>query len=95
MLLSCNIIRSSNSYDRFVRESIVHASRQIVSGSLYRAEVKMVVTDCRNNDDNTNKGIDECPASDSGAFRMCKFSIWSQPWKPVKIQITRSDCTIN
>ncbi|XP_057306986.1 cystatin-C-like [Hydractinia symbiolongicarpus] len=72
---------------RLVAESIVRASRQVVSGTLYRVEIRMVSSVCKNTDANSNKKITDCPADNSGVSRRCKFTIWSRPWVNEKKQI--------
>lgn len=77
---------------RLVQTEIVSASRQVVSGTLYRVIVKMEESTCKNTDLNNKKGVAACP-SRNGLSQTCKFTILSRPWlkefgKDLKITAT-------
>jgi len=63
-----------------VASHIIKASKQVVSGILYRVHVNMEESVCRNVNSNNNKGIEDCPSKGSSAGPVCVFSIWSRPW---------------
>ena len=80
---------------RFVREEIKRASKQIVAGTMYRISVNMVKTSCKNNDENSNKKIEDCPSNANCFPTLCKFTVWSKLGnKPVamRIVVTEMEC---
>lgn len=63
---------------RLVASRIIKASKQVVSGTLYRIHVNMDVSACKNVESNMNKGLESCDSKGPGP--VCVFTIWSRPW---------------
>ena len=67
-------------YCRVVRHSITKAQKQIVAGTMYYAEVKMVESTCKNIEENDGKSIKECPANEKAIPTTCMIQVWSRQW---------------
>lgn len=65
---------------RLLGTHVISASKQVVSGILYRVNVSMAESDCLNTEENKNKKFGECAIKQNGATKECKFTLWSRPW---------------
>lgn len=77
----------------------LEASSQVVQGTLYRANVKLAPSKCKNDLNETREGIDACGVDflNPGVLReekCCDFEIWSRPWLPGKdrLLIQKAEC---
>merc|ERR1739838_807010 len=78
---------------RTVRHSIVKATKQVVSGMLYRVMIRMVESTCDNEPENDGKTIKECPAAEGAMLTTCVISMWSRPWiKDASKFIVKTKC---
>eukprot|EP00111_Clytia_hemisphaerica_P001633 TCONS_00004643-protein len=71
--------RKENDY-RLVRTETIKASKQVVTGVLYRVHVTMEESVCQNVEGNKYKGLTDCPTKGNGQNKDCVFTIWSRPW---------------
>ncbi|XP_057656978.1 uncharacterized protein LOC130894281 isoform X3 [Diorhabda carinulata] len=71
--------QSSSHTNKYKILDVIEASRQVVSGSLYRIKAHVTVSDCE-------KGKDTDPATcgvlKDAPIKECHFKIWDQPWLP-------------
>ncbi|XP_056639424.1 uncharacterized protein LOC130446921 isoform X3 [Diorhabda sublineata] len=71
--------QSSSHTNKYKILDVIEASRQVVSGSLYRIKAHVTVSDCE-------KGKDADPATcgvlKDAPIKECHFKIWDQPWLP-------------
>ena len=65
-----------------VRHSILSATKQVVAGFLYRVQVHMVESECKNTKENEGKLIGDCPAKARGSIATCQIKLWSRSWMP-------------
>lgn len=83
--LSCNIMLTTLTLILFplyrvVRHSIIKAQRQIVAGTMYYVEVKMVKSTYKNIEENDGKTIKKCPANEKAVPFTCVIKVWSRQW---------------
>lgn len=97
MLLSCNDNMMKFFFNiRVAAEKIRSVQAQVVAGILYRVEVAVVSTQCRNSAENANKKLEDCPMIGDGNRHYCTFKLLSQPWiKEEPLQVLRRDCTVD
>merc|ERR1712243_85421 len=71
---------------RLVRHSILKGTGQLVAGMLYKVQVKMVESTCKNIEENEGKGIERCPAKGSTVVKKCTVSLWHRAWMPIPLR---------
>lgn len=69
----------SKTFSRLVPTKILSASKQVVTGMIYRVNIKMEESTCKNTEWNKNKNVVDCPSRNT-VSQTCKFTIWSRPW---------------
>ncbi|XP_054011367.1 uncharacterized protein LOC128894013 [Hylaeus anthracinus] len=68
---------------------IVEASKQVVSGYLYKIKVKLGTSTCP-------KGSkDNCQLQEGSEIKECLFTVWSQPWKDNGSPEITINCDLN
>lgn len=75
----------SSSDDKLKVAEIVSASKQVVSGLLYRLRVKFIATTCSKNSADAAENCTELEGADP---QVCNVKIWDQPWLPNGRQYT-------
>ncbi|XP_047140968.1 cystatin-1-like [Hydra vulgaris] len=66
---------------RQVREKIINATSQIVAGTQYEVNIKVVESVCENLPINSNlMTTKECPVKEKPEAKVCKVSIWYRPF---------------
>ena len=63
----------------------IQATSQVVQGNIYRVQVSIAKSVCRNDEKHKLSRIDKCPVKSLapggvGESRCCRFVIWSRPW---------------
>ncbi|XP_041353230.1 cathepsin F-like [Gigantopelta aegis] len=82
----------SNSLFRSVVKTVSHVHRQIVAGVKFVFTMNMVETSCRNNNQNTAKGLSECPATNGGMNQHCQVEVLYQAWMTPHYTLLKDHC---
>ncbi|KAK6177248.1 hypothetical protein SNE40_015383 [Patella caerulea] len=72
--------------------SINNPRQQVVNGFLYRMEITLKESECRNQESHNGATITECPPRDNGATKKCNVKVWHQHQRIPEYTLEREEC---
>lgn len=79
---------------RFVLHSVLGGTRELHEMEIYRLQIKLVESTCRNNELTMGQQIEDCPAVKNGLSQQCDMTLTNSPWSLFSRDITveEMDC---